>query len=132
MATLMTDADRNALADAGAAPITYLSLHTATPGTTGASEATGGDPAYARKTVTFNAAGAEGPLGATLQPATVGIACSTQVTFDVPAATYTHWGARTLVAGDYCIGNVLLPSSQTVGTQAQILHSVGVGAVSGA
>ena len=118
MATLITDAERNYLADQEAARITHLSLHTATPGTTGASEATGGSPAYARKAVTFNAAGAAGPLGSGLQPATVGVAWSSEVTFDVAAGTYR-------------LGNTL-SASQSPSGQAQIKHSIGVGSVSGA
>lgn len=129
MATLMTDAERNALADNQAARIDELSLHTATPGTTGASEATGGSPVYARKIPTFNAAGAVGPLGGTLQPATVGIAWSSEVVFDVPAGTYTYWGSWG--SSTYRIGNILLPGSQAMVTQGQIRHSIGVGSVSG-
>lgn len=132
MATLMADAERNNLADAQAARITHLSLHTATPGITGAAEATGGTPAYARKAVTFNASGAVGPLGATLQPATVGVAWSSEVTFDVPAGSYTHWGAwNALSAGAYRIGN-LLSATQSPSSQAQIKLSIGVGGVAGA
>lgn len=133
MTTLMTDAERNLLADAEAARITHLSLHTATPGITGANEATGGTPAYARKAVSFTAAGAEGALGATLQPATVGIAWSDEVTFDVAAGTYSYWGAWSAVtSGTFRLGNTILPASQTPAAQAQIKHSIGVGAVSGA
>lgn len=133
MATLMADAERNALADEQASRITHLSLHTATPGTTGASEATGGSPAYARKAVTFTAAGDEGVLGGTLQPATVGVAWSDEVTFDVAAGTYTHWGAwGHATTTPYRIGNVLLPGSQTPASQAEIMHSIGVGPVAGA
>lgn len=131
MATLMTDLDRNTLADDQAARITYLSLHDATPGITGANEATGGAPAYARQPVTFNAAGAIGPLGGTLQPATVGVAWSDEVAFDVPAGTYSHWGAWSALAGTYRMGNVVLPSSQTVTTQSVINHSIAVGPVAG-
>lgn len=39
----------------------YVSLHTADPGTTGTSEATGGSPAYARKTPLKSALRAPGP-----------------------------------------------------------------------
>ncbi len=41
-----------------ATQIATASLHSADPGTTGASELTGGSPAYARKAVTWNAAAA--------------------------------------------------------------------------
>jgi hypothetical protein len=132
MATLITDAERNADADRAAGAIAYLSLHTATPGITGANEATGGSPAYARKAPTFNAAGAIGPLGGTLQPATVGVAWSSQVTFDVPAGSYTHWGSwSAITVGTFKRGNVLA-ANQSPGSQGQILLSIGVGQFSGA
>lgn len=132
MPTLITDAERNAEADRSAAQIAFLSLHTATPGVTGAAEATGGSPAYARKAPTFNAAGTVGPLGATLQPATVGVAWSSEVTFDVPAGTYTHWGSWSAVtAGTFKRGNVLT-SSLSPTAQEQIKLSIGVGQYSGA
>lgn len=51
------------------------SLHTAYPGTTGASEVTGGSPAYARKAITINAASGGSRL------------LNAGVTFDVPACT---------------------------------------------
>jgi len=132
VATLIPDAERNYLADQEAARITHLSLHTASPALTGANEATGGSPAYARKAVTFNAAGAIGPLGGTLQPATVGVAWSSEVTFDVAAGTYSHWGAWSAsTAGTYRQGNTLSASQSPTG-QAQIKHSIGVGPFSGA
>ena len=58
----------------------YVSLHTADPGTTGASEVSGGSPAYARKAITWNAVSA-GNLDSSNQPI-----------FDVPAVTITHLG----------------------------------------
>lgn len=132
MATLITDAERNAEADRSAAQIAFLSLHTATTGITGAAEATGGTPSYARKAVTFNTGGAIGPLGATLQPATVGVAWSSEVTFDVPAGTYTNWGGwSAATAGTFKRGNVL-SSTQTPTSQSQIKLSVGIGQYSGA
>ena len=42
------------------AAITSVSLHTADPGTTGANEASGGSPAYARKTPAWGSAAAAG------------------------------------------------------------------------
>lgn len=38
----------------------YISLHTGDPGTTGANEATGGSPAYARKLTTWAAGASDG------------------------------------------------------------------------
>lgn len=132
MPTLLPDAEANALADFAASRIAALSLHTATPGKTGAAEATGGSPAYARKAVTFNAAGAVGPLGATLQPATVGVAWSSEVTFDVPAGTYTHWGAQSATSGGTFREGNTLSSSQSPTGQAQIKVSIAVGPYTGA
>jgi hypothetical protein len=127
MTLLIPAAELNYIADQAAARITHLSLHTASPSTTGANEATGGSPAYARKSVTFNAAGAIGPLGGTLQPATTGVAWSSEVTFDVPAGTYSHWGGWSAsTAGTYRQGNTL-SSSQVPGSQGTIAHSIAVG-----
>lgn len=65
----------------------FASLHTANPGSTGASEVIGGSPAYARKALTWNAASAGSKT------------LSNQPTFDVPASTtVTHiglWSAAT-------------------------------------
>lgn len=132
MAATYTDAELNYLADQEAARITHLSAHTASPGTTGANEATGGTPAYARKSVTFNAAGTAGPLGSTLQPATVGKAWSSEVTFDLPSGTYTHaggWSAST--AGTFRGGNAFA-TGQVLSSQGQLKVSIAVGPVAGA
>jgi hypothetical protein len=59
----------------------YVSAHTADPGITGASEVSGGSPAYARKAISF-AAASSGSKAASSTPA-----------IDVPAATtVTHLG----------------------------------------
>lgn len=132
MPAIFTDLELNTLADTEAARIGFLSLHTASPGTTCANEATGGTPAYARLAVTFNAAGAVGPLGGTLQPATVGKAWSSEVTFDAPTGTYTHAGGGTaVVAGTFRGGNALAVS-QTLASQGQVKVSICVGPVAGA
>lgn len=132
MAATWSDAELNAMADAEAARITHLSLHTADPGKTGASEVTGGSPAYARQAVTFGAAGAAGPLGSGSQPATVGVAWSSEVTFDAPAGAYSHaggWSAST--AGTFRGGNALA-ASQTLSSQGQVKVSAKVGPFTGA
>lgn len=69
---------KNAALDA--APPDALSLHSANPGSTGASELSGGSPAYARKTPTWSAA------------ATGSKALSGTVVFDVPASTVAFVG----------------------------------------
>ena len=60
----------------------FASLHTADPGATGASEVTGGNPAYARVAITWTAGATDGVATATLA-----------TPFDVPASTtITHIG----------------------------------------
>ena len=73
-----------------ATPATHASLHTADPGTTGASELTGGSPAYARKPITWTPGAVDGVYTAT-------------VVFDVPTGvTLTHVGLWTaLTAGTF-------------------------------
>lgn len=83
-----------------------ISLHTADPGTTGASEATGGSPAYARKTTTWSAGASDGVVD------------GSPVVFDVPAGTYTHigqWNGSTFIGG-YPLSSSTgaLPGQQTV------------------
>jgi len=73
----LTPTEVQAIATAEAAKFQYVSLHTADPGTTGANEATGGSPAYARKLSTWTAS--------------AGVVSGTQVTVDVPAGTYWCW-----------------------------------------
>jgi len=72
----------------GGQAFTLASLHTAFPGSTGASEVTGGAPAYAQKAITINAAsGGVRSLNAS-------------VTFDVPACTVKwvgFWNAAVFV-----------------------------------
>lgn len=88
----------------------FASLHSAYPGTTGASEISGGAPAYARKAITINAAsGGSRALNAA-------------VTFDVPASTVRwlgFWNAGVFIA---CAPNggatpknfMAIPSTDTV------------------
>ncbi len=83
-----------AAVDTEAARITYLSLHTADPGQSGASEVTGGSPAYARKLTTWGAANASG------------VATGSQVTFDVPAGTITHLGFWSAVTAGTFRGSI--------------------------
>lgn len=82
----LNDNGKNALCDGLATVAIFASLHTGDPSTTGANEATGGSPAYARKSVTYAAA------------STGTRASNIAQTFDVPAATYFHvglWSAST-------------------------------------
>lgn len=79
-------ATRTLVADYTAGLGTWISLHTADPGQTGASEVSGGSPAYARKQTTWGAASS-------------GTATGSEVLFDVPpGTTVTHvgiWSAST-------------------------------------
>lgn len=114
----MPPAEKNALADAQAARITHFSLHTGATGTGGANEASGGS--YARVASNFAAAGAVGPLGSALQPATDGIAWGS-ATFNANAGTYTDVGmwnassAGTFRSGDDLSAAQVLGSAGTVG-----------------
>jgi hypothetical protein len=77
---------------------TYISLHTASPGTTGANEVTGG--AYARVQTTWSGSATGSKAGS-------------QVTINVPAATtITHFGIWSAASGPTYIGGGTLPSSE--------------------
>lgn len=103
----LTTTELNAAVDTQKARLAYISLHTADPGGTGASEATGGSPAYARQAATF---------GTT----TGGVATAGQVTFDVPSGTYTHFGVwSAATAGTFRGGGSLSPT-QTFTAQGQV------------
>ncbi|WNN95003.1 hypothetical protein SEA_MAGRITTE_26 [Microbacterium phage Magritte] len=94
-----TNASREAGALAIAALGNFISLHTGDPGTTGANEATGGAPAYARKQTTWAGGAADGSVP------------GSQVTFDVPAGTYTHMGIWSAATGGTFLGGFALSSS---------------------
>lgn len=103
----LSDAGKNIMLDALAASAAYVSLHTADPGTTGASEATGGSPAYARQALTWPAASA-------------GAISAAEVTFDIPAGTYTHWGLWDAVSAGAFLGGEALSQSETYGAQGTL------------
>lgn len=87
----------------------WISLHDGDPSTTGANEATGGSPAYARKQTTWSAGASDGSIA------------GSQVTFDVPAGTYTHIGVWTAATSGTFIGGFALSSSATLSGQGQVL-----------
>jgi hypothetical protein len=121
----LPDAEMNYLADQQAARHSYFSIHTGDPAKTGANEATGGS--YARVASNFAAAGAVGPLGSTLQPATVGVAWGS-MTPTVAAGTYKHtggWSAAT--AGTFRGGGQLSASIVMASGGATPAISVKVG-----
>ena len=87
----------------------WISLHTADPGVTGASEATGGTPAYARKQTAWAGGASDG------------VVAGSAVSFDVPAGTYTHigvWSAST--AGTFVGGFALSSSTGALPGQASV------------
>lgn len=99
---------KEAASDAIVALGDWISLHTASPGTTGANEATGGSPAYARKQTTWSADVTDD-----------GIRAGTQVTIDVAAGTYTHFGVWSASSGGtYRDGGTI--ASTAMGAQGQI------------
>ena len=81
-----------------AAAGTFISLHTASPGVTGANEVTGGS--YARVATTWGGASGSADAGS-------------QVTLNVPASTtITHFGIWTLGSGGQYLGGGALPNSE--------------------
>lgn len=92
-------AEENNIADTEKARLSYISLHTADPGSTGTNEATGGS--YARQSLTWGSSSA-------------GVTSASQVSFSVNAGTYSHIGFWDAVsAGTYRGGNALA-ASQTL------------------
>src|SRR4051794_28815962 len=97
---------KNLMLDALGADAVKASLHTADPGATGASEVSGGSPAYARKTIAWGAASGSD------------IHNSSNPTFDVPASTtITHAGFWT--SGGTWRGGAALSSSEVFTAQGQ-------------
>jgi hypothetical protein len=94
----------------------FVSLHTADPGTTGASEVSGGT--YARVAVTWNA-----PSGGAV---TNSGALSINLPATTTAAYFGIWSAST--AGTYYIGGALTPSV-TTGASAGVV-TIAIGALS--
>lgn len=84
----------------------WSSLHTASPGTTGTNEVSGGSPAYARKAITWNAASA-GNLDNNANPV-----------FDVPGSTtVTHFGLWSASTGGTFYGGDALSANETFSSQ---------------
>lgn len=105
---IAVNATKEALADAYIALGAYVSLHTGDPSTTGANEATGGSPAYARKLTTWSADVVDD-----------GVRAGTEVTIDVPAGTYTYAGLWTASTSGTFIDKVAITST-TLGAQGQV------------
>lgn len=102
----LSTAGKNSAANGAASNVGYVSLHTADPGTTGASEVTGGTPAYARKAVAWSsAAGGVAAIAA-------------GVTFDVPGATtISYVGLWSTATGGTYYGSAPLSAAETYGGQ---------------
>lgn len=80
----------------------FISLHTADPGATGASEVTGGT--YARQATNWAAPANSQAVGSS-------------VTLNVPAGqTITHWGVWSLATGGQFIYGAALPAPETFGS----------------
>lgn len=106
---IAVNATKEALADAYIALGAYVSLHTASPGSTGANEATGGSPAYARQQTTWSADTTDD-----------GVRAGTQVTIDAPAGTYTHIGLWSAASGGTFIDGYDIPTDVVLSSQGQV------------
>lgn len=104
----LTALSKETAADAIIGLGTWISLHTGDPSTTGANEATGGSPAYARQQTTWSADSTDD-----------GVRAGTQVTIDVPAGTYTHFGLWSASTSGTFVGGGSITST-TLGAQGQI------------
>ena len=110
MARISTTEANQALSTTG---WVYLSLHTADPGTTGASEVTTGT--YSRQLVTWGAAS-----GGT-------VSNSAAVTVPLPASTTaSYFGVFSAsTAGTYYVGGALSPSVTTGGSAGSVTFAIG-------
>lgn len=109
MATF-TPAARNAALTAVSNLGSWISLHSANPGTTGASEISGGS--YARIQTTWATASAGSQAGS-------------QVTINVPAGqTIAYYGIWSAVTGPTFVGGDVLPASETYGSAGTYLLTI--------
>lgn len=102
---IAVNATRQTLADTYTGLGRWISMHTADPGTTGANEATGGSPAYARKQTTWTSG-------------TTGTNTGSVVTIDLPAGTYTHAGIWSAATGGTFIDKIAITTT-VLGGQGQ-------------
>jgi hypothetical protein len=103
-------ATRQILADAYTGSGSWFSIHTATPGSTGASEASGGS--YARKQTTWGTGSA-------------GVTAGSQMTFDLNSGTYTHTGMWTAVtAGTFRDGCAMTSTVLSVAGQILVTPTI--------
>lgn len=101
----LTNAELNALLDIAGARYGFASLHSASPGSTGANELTGGSPAYARQAIVWDPASGQV------------LSLDTGETFDIPAGSTVHsvglWSA--LTAGTFYGSDALSAAESYVG-----------------
>ncbi len=100
-----TTAMKNALCTAYAQTGLWLSLHTANPGSTGASEAAGNG--YARKQPAWGA-----PAG--------GVVSAPEQEFDAGAGAYSHWGLWSAQSGGTFLDGGALTSTVTLSAPAKV------------
>lgn len=99
----LVDVGKNLLLDGLAGGVTFVSLHTADPGTGGTSEVTGG--AYTREAVSWASA------------ASASVSTSASIVFDVPGSTtITHLGYWSASTSGTFYGSRALDTSQTYAT----------------
>jgi hypothetical protein len=100
-----TAAARNAALDGIGTAATWISIHTADPGTTGTSEVATG--VYARKQTTWSAAASSSKTGSA-------------IVADIPASTtVSHWGFWTASTGGTFFYGGTLPNSEAFSSQGQ-------------
>jgi len=107
------DAALNVMVNAMAGAATYISAHTADPGTTGTSEVSGGS--YARQQTTWAAAGSG---------ATGGDRTGSEVSVNIPASTaITHWGLWSASTGGTFYGGFALGATESFGAAGVWKHT---------
>ena len=106
---IATTTQRETLSTAYGAAGSWISVHTAAPGTTGASEYAGGSPAYARKQTSWTPGASDG------------VNAGSQVTIDVGATTITDIGLWTAATNGTFLDSYHLGTAQTFATQGQLL-----------
>lgn len=104
---IAVNSTKETLATAYTALGAWVSLHTSDPGSTGANEATGGSPAYARKQTTWTAGSSDG------------IVAGSEVSIDVPAGSFTHAGIWSAATGGNFIDKVAITAT-TLGAQGVV------------
>jgi hypothetical protein len=107
-----------ALSGGLAASATQFGLNTADPGTTGASEVTGGTPAYARVAITWGTPSAGTMLNAT-SALTVNVPASTTVVY------WSSWNTATISGTTGYVMGGALSASQLFSTQGTFTVAIG-------